>query len=158
MEQFPRHELLSMDPFLYCKACYGFWAVGDAVTGGVADEGFDHPALRAVPAPRRCRECMGYLKPDNVCARCGKAPALLNCPNCAKPMERFQEHGIYLDQCVPCRGTWFDTGEIGAIYHMEEPQGLAMSTVDEHGTDNAPPAWLAAAGILARVFLPFLPL
>ena len=158
MEKFPRHELLSIDPFLYCKVCYGFWAVGDALTRGVADPGFDHPALRAVPAPRRCKSCMGHLKPDNVCAKCGEAPALLACPSCSKTMERFKEHGMYLDQCPPCRGTWFDTGEIATVYDLEEPQSLAMSTINENEMDDSPPDWLTAAMILGRAFLPFLPL
>lgn len=158
MLSFPRYELVSMDPFLYCGACYGFWAIGDALGNGVADPGFDHPALRAVPAPQRCKECMGFLKPDNVCAKCGKAPATLDCPVCAQPMERFSERGIFLDQCGPCRGTWFDTGEIAAVYQLVPPQGLAMSTVDEHATDDELPGWLLAAGALARAFLPFLPL
>jgi Zn-finger nucleic acid-binding protein len=158
MMKFPRHELLTMDPFLYCGTCYGFWAVGDAISRGVADRGFDHPALRAIPAPRRCKECMGHLKPDNVCAKCGKEPAVLGCPNCSQPMQRFIEKGIHLDQCAPCRGTWFDTGEISAVYDLESPQSLAMATVDENAADNVAPPWLLAAQVLGRVFLPFLPL
>lgn len=158
MLNFPRHELITTDPFLYCQACYGFWAVGDALSRGVSDPGYIHPALESAPAPRRCKECFGHLKPNNECAKCGKSPALLNCPLCSKPMDRSVEKGISLDHCGPCRGTWFDTGEIVATHGLEPPQGLAMSTVDEHASDDEPPGWLLALQVLGRMFLPFFPL
>lgn len=156
MRAFPRYELISSDPFLYCPVCYGFWAVGDALARGVADAGFVHPALEAVPAPRRCKKCFGHLKPDNVCAKCGEAPDLLPCPLCSKPMERFERESMQLDECAPCRGTWFDTGEIARVFKLEPVQGLAASTVDENAPDEVPPPWLLAASVLVRMFLPFL--
>ena len=155
MRAFPRYELVSVDPFLYCGACYGFWAEGDALSRGVSDPGFAHPALEAAPAPRRCKACFGHLKPDNVCAKCGETPPLLGCPRCSAEMERFENGGVLLDQCAACRGTWFDTGEIARVYKLGPAQGLAMSTVDEHALDEMPPPWLLAVEVLARVFLPF---
>jgi Zn-finger nucleic acid-binding protein len=155
MQPFPRYELVSADPFLFCGRCYGFWAEGDALARGVADAGYVHPALDAAVAPRRCKKCFGHLKPNNECAKCGEAPDVYRCPACSKPMERLEQAGVHLDRCNPCNGTWFDTGEIARVYRLAPVQGLAASTVDEHALDGEPPAWMHAAWILARVFLPF---
>ena len=70
-------------------------------------------------------------------------------------MSRFYDAGVRLDRCASCNGTWFDTGEIATVHKLVPAQGLAMSTVDETAADDEPPAWLLAASILARVFLPF---
>jgi hypothetical protein len=158
MRTFPRHELLTVDPLLFCGNCYGFWATGDALARGVADPGYVHPALEAVPAPRRCRSCMGHLKDDDSCRKCGRTAPALRCPQCDAPMERSEHKGVRLDHCAPCRGTWFDVGEIVSVYKLVPQQGLAMSTVDENAADNVPPEWWLAASVLARVFLPWLPL
>lgn len=155
---FPRYELLSADPITYCGACYGFWAVGDSLARGVADPGVSHPALEAVPAPRRCRYCFGHLKPDDTCAKCAKAPPALECPACGQTMQRFKEGQVRLDQCTACRGTWFDVGEIAAVYKLKPAQSLAMSTVDEHAMDDEMPGWLVAVHTLSRLLLPFVPL
>src|SRR5512135_1093077 len=64
LANFQRSEVPSGQPLKYCAQCYGFWAAGDALTGGVADDGDDSPALTATPGPRRCRACFGHLKPD----------------------------------------------------------------------------------------------
>ncbi len=154
---FQRSEALSTQPLRYCQNCYGFWAAQDSLTHGVADEGDESPALIATPGPRRCRACFGYLKPDGVCAKCGKPLPPLDCPACGKLMQRFEKEHVTLDTCSECKGVWFDTGEIAAVYHLEPVQGLAMSEVDEHATDNEPPAWLLALDILGRLFVPFLP-
>jgi Zn-finger nucleic acid-binding protein len=153
-----RYEAATANPLRYCNTCYGFWAVGDALTNGIADPDDETPALSAALAPRRCRACFGHLKPDNTCARCGKALPLLNCPQCGNQMQRIEREKIQLDQCAACMGVWFDTGEIAAVYHLQPAQGLAMSTVDEHATDGQGPDWLSAAMIVGRMALPFLPL
>lgn len=155
---FPRFELLSADPLLFCGVCRGFWAKGDSLARGVADPGFDHPALRTVEAPRRCRACFGHLKPDHTCAKCGEAAPLVRCPECGREMERFEKDGALLDQCPPCRGIWFDMGEIARVYSLKAPQGLAAATVDEHAADGEPAGWLMALGVLGRMVFPFLPL
>ncbi|HML97164.1 MAG TPA: zf-TFIIB domain-containing protein [Tepidiformaceae bacterium] len=155
---FRRHELQTIDPLRFCGQCYGFWAVGDSLSRGVADPGYGHPALEQALAPRRCRACHGRLKPDNSCRSCGQPLPALHCPGCGNQMERFEKEGIWLDQCAPCRGTWFDVGEIVAVYQLRPHQGLAASTVDEHATGDELPAWEIALGIVGRMLLPFLPL
>jgi Zn-finger nucleic acid-binding protein len=154
--KFPRHELQSATPLLFCGTCHGFWAVGDAISRGVSDPGNFHPALATGPAPRRCRGCFGHLKPDNTCAKCGAELPKLSCPVCKETMERAEFKGVTIDQCGPCMGVWFDMGEIAAAFELGSQQGLAASTVDEHATDDEPPAWWFAANILGRLFLPFL--
>ena len=72
-------------------------------------------------------------------------------------MERHEQEGIVLDQCGPCRGTWFDIGEVVVVHKLPRHQGLAASTVDEHGAANEPPGWTVALGIISRLVFPFLP-
>jgi Zn-finger nucleic acid-binding protein len=156
LETFRRYELVTHIPLRFCPNCYGFWAAGDSLARGVADPYDDHPALRSVQAPRRCRVCSGHLKPNGDCTTCKRALPAANCPSCGRPMSRFTRKGITVDGCAPCKGTWFDMGEITAIFEVAPPQGLAASTVDEHATDDDPPAWLMALDILLRLFVPFL--
>jgi Zn-finger nucleic acid-binding protein len=156
--RFQRFELQTMEPLLYCRNCFGFWAKGDALGSGVADPGANHPTLEAVPAPRRCRACFGHLTPDGACTRCDQALPALDCPACARVMQRFEKDGVTLDQCAACNGTWFDMGEIVRVYNLAPAQGLAASTIDEHATDDEPPGWLIALNIAARLAFPFLPL
>lgn len=153
-----RYELQTIDPLRFCQNCYGFWAVGDSLSRGVADPGTGHPALEQSMAPRRCRACHGRLKPDHTCRECGQPLPTLSCPACGQPMQRMEKDGILLDQCAPCRGVWFDIGEIVAVYSLVPAQGLAASTVDEHAHDDEPPAWAVALGVASRAILPFLPL
>ena len=156
LRKFERHELQTVTPLLYCAACHGFWAAGDSITRGMADPGYVHPALEAARAPRRCRTCFGHLKPDDTCTGCGKALPPLNCPQCGKTMDRVKEQGVFLDQCTPCMGVWFDMGEITAVFHLAPPQGLAASTVDEHACDDEPSGWMVALNVLSRLLLPYL--
>jgi hypothetical protein len=154
IEVFRRYELVTNEPLRYCNGCWGFWAMGDALVRGVADDGQDHPALRAVVAPRRCRACGGHLKPDDACAKCGQTQPLLDCPACGRTMERYDKGAIRLDQCGGCRGVWFDVGEIGAVYGLSPVQGLAARTVDETVGPSDGTLLKQALWILARVFLP----
>ncbi|MEO8541796.1 MAG: zf-TFIIB domain-containing protein [bacterium] len=150
-----RFEAQTATPLLYCNTCYGFWATDDALTAGPSESEDENPALTASLGPRRCRSCFGHLKPDNSCAKCGKTLALLDCPQCAKPMQRIEREGIQLDQCGPCMGVWFDTGEIAAVYHLVPRQDLAASTVDDDD-DGRSPDWLSAAMTVGRIALPLL--
>jgi Zn-finger nucleic acid-binding protein len=156
LETLRRYELVTNTPLRYCPNCYGFWAAGDSLAGGVADPYDDHPALRAGPPPRRCRACHGHLKPNGDCTKCKRPLPPATCPSCRKPMARFERKGITVDGCDTCHGIWFDMGEITAVFEIPAPQGLAASTVDEHATDDEPPSWLVALDILARLFIPFI--
>lgn len=156
LQRFQRYELQTVRPLLYCPACYGFWAVGDALVRGVADPGVVHPALETGLAPRRCRACFGHLKPDNTCAKCGQELPRLACPQCGLEMERYEKEGVLLDQCGPCTGTWFDVGEVAAVFKLAPPQGLAASTVDEHAADDEPTGWLVALSVVSRLVFPYL--
>lgn len=156
LQRFQRYELQTTHPLLFCGNCLGFWATGDALTRGVADAGQVHPALHAARAPRRCRSCFGHLKPDGVCAKCGKSLPKLNCPGCARPVERVEKDGIVLDQCASCTGVWFDMGEITAVFGLPPAQGLAASLIDEHATDDEPPGWQLLVISALRMLAPFL--
>ncbi|HVT44816.1 MAG TPA: zf-TFIIB domain-containing protein [Thermoanaerobaculia bacterium] len=36
----------------------------------------------------------------------------MKCPKCGMDLHEFELHGISLDRCVSCEGTWFDSGEV----------------------------------------------
>ncbi len=158
MQKLPRYELQTVDPLQFCPKCYGFWATGDSLSRGVTEPGIEHPALVQAVVPPRCRACHGRLKPDGTCRKCGESLPLLNCPQCSNQMERYEKSGITLDQCPPCRGTWFDVGEITAVYDLKPPQGLAASTVEETAGVDEPSGLLIALDIAARIAFPFIPL
>ncbi len=134
-----RSETPTAAPLLLCPACYGFWAAGVALSAGAGGPDLSHPALRAATALRRCRACFGHFKSDGLCARCGEALPTLNCPACALSMKRHVQGGVTIDTCGPCRGAWFDTGEIAALYQLAGPgpRLLAGSGFAADGEDTA---------------------
>ncbi|MGK2965957.1 MAG: zf-TFIIB domain-containing protein [Tepidiformaceae bacterium] len=141
----------------YCPRCFGFWAAKDALSRGVHDEGSDHPATLAAQAPVRCRSCFGRLKDDGTCRKCGQSLPEYRCPACSAPMQRHREGGITLDHCGPCSGTWFDTGEVRAMYGLQ-PAPTAMRKVYGEALDAEPESEMGmivqALAIVARLFLP----
>ena len=48
------------------------------------------------------------------------------CPECGAPLVAFELHGIEIDHCVSCGGTWLDRGELGmmAIRAKVKPGGM----------------------------------
>lgn len=152
---FRRYELVTVEPLWHCERCLGFWAAGDSLSRGVADPGSGHVAVLAAQAPPRCRSCFGRLNPEGACRKCGKTLPRYDCPACCAAMARRQEGGVTLDACAVCRGTWFDTGEIAAVYGLK-PAPTAMTKaygelepVEEGGLI------MSALSIVARLFLPF---
>lgn len=156
MQKFWRYEVQTIDPLYCCPKCYGFWATGDSLSRGVADPQQNHPALVQAMAPPRCRACHGRLKPDGTCRKCGESLPLLNCPSCSKPMERYEKNGVKLDQCGPCRGTWFDVGEITAVFGLKQVEGLASGMVSETSKEDDRAALWFALDIATRMVFPYL--
>lgn len=154
LEVFRRYELITVEPLRYCPRCHGFWAAGDSLARGVADAGVDHSAVLAAQAPARCRSCFGRLTEDEVCRKCGKRLPLYDCPACGHQMERRKEGAVTLDACAPCRGTWFDVGEVAAVYGLR-PAPTAMEKVyGELEPVEESSLVMTALGIVARLFLP----
>lgn len=46
----------------------------------------------------------------------------MKCPKCGMDLNHFEFHGIELDRCDACGGTWFDAGEIDQL--IEKEQGV----------------------------------
>lgn len=40
------------------------------------------------------------------------------CPECKKPLVIFELHGVEVDHCLHCRGTWLGTGELEQICEL----------------------------------------
>lgn len=156
LQVFPRYEAISHDPLRFCPACYGFWAQGDALVNGAADGDDEHPALHAALAPRRCRACLGFLDDSEACRKCGQRLPLLRCPSCGEQMQRTRQKGIAVDMCAPCRGIWFDVGELGRICEVAEPLTLAarVTGTTDPGPDDSSLFGRALATLLS-VFVGF---
>ena len=157
LEVFRRYETITYESLRFCPRCYGFWAARDSLARGVADPGQEHPALRALPLPPRCRTCAGRLDEDETCRECGKKLPRLDCPSCGKQMQRTEKASIKLDACGECHGVWFDGGEINAVYDVPEPQGWASLHVDsdEDGAASDASLFMQAVQILLSLFLRF---
>ncbi len=154
LEVFRRYEVASSEPLLYCPRCYGFWAKGDALAHGVADPYDEHHALYAAIGPARCRSCAGRLDKDLVCRECGKRAPMLDCPSCQNTLVRGTWRGVTVDTCEPCKGMWFDVGEISVAFGLKPPQSLPMQLVDENAVPAGGEGWEAAIttalGLLLR--------
>lgn len=155
LEIFRRYEVASLEPLLHCPRCYGFWAKGDALAHGVADVRDEHRALYARPAAARCRACAGRLDENETCRQCGTKLPRLNCPACGLVMDRGTLRKVTVDTCHPCKGVWFDVGELAVAFGLEPPQSMAMAMVDEHAMDGEPEGWQLALSTALNIFLRF---
>lgn len=122
-------SLAAATPPLYCPVCLGVWATGSALIGGFGDAASDMPALRAPRSPRICRFCREAIPSEGDCRRCGRSLPSLLCPSCRQPMQRFRLGGVDLDACDPCRGTWFDAGEVATVYGIASRSTEPASSV-----------------------------
>lgn len=111
-----------------CARCGGIWL----------DHG-EIQALRAYPRnslPRpmeqppmvrkgQCHSCHAPL--DRAAERCGVCGRsnLLDCPHCDRPMRVEQASGLRLDACPTCKGAWFDSHELEAIWSQSFDRALA---------------------------------
>jgi Zn-finger nucleic acid-binding protein len=104
-------------PLRRCDTCHGVWT--DAETAAVAAEHYheSHYATRPGHGRQRCRGCsVFFTEPTRECPSC-KARQELPCLSCGKGMRLVEVAGVTLDVCVPCRGVWFDRGELGLIIY-----------------------------------------
>lgn len=43
----------------------------------------------------------------------------MRCPRCSSSLEEMEEHGVLVDRCTQCQGTWLDVSEIDSIAGVE---------------------------------------
>lgn len=137
LQTFPSNLVNSASTLVYCSACYGFWVPASALSSGITAGAGDHPALRAGLAPARCRSCFGFLMPDGRCAKCKQAVPAFDCPECRTPMDRRYGDGVTLDHCPTCGGTWFDMGELAAVFDIEDTPSLAERYAEQRSAESA---------------------
>lgn len=104
-------------PLRRCDDCHGVWA--DAETAAIAADHYheSHYVTRPGHGRQRCRHCAAWFaEPKQECPKCGAGQALA-CVGCSKPMRLVEVEGVTLDVCVPCRGVWFDRGELGLVIY-----------------------------------------
>jgi hypothetical protein len=53
----------------------------------------------------------------------------MKCPKCGMDLTTIELHGISVDRCPNCNGTWFDAGEIDELMHPKNASlfGKVMS-------------------------------
>ncbi len=52
------------------------------------------------------------------------SPHWMKCPKCSADMNEIDLAGIKVDQCVGCRGIYFDHGELEILIDSQEPKGF----------------------------------
>jgi Zn-finger nucleic acid-binding protein len=107
------------------------------MSGGLTATSVDHPALRSVKAPTRCRRCFGWMMPDGRCAKCKEPLPSIDCPACGVTMSRHTQGKTTLDHCDPCGGTWFDSGELAEVYRIEPQKSLASRYIEQRAAESA---------------------
>jgi Zn-finger nucleic acid-binding protein len=155
---FARRDIVTAEPLRYCERCYGFWAAGDALSGPVASPDDEREPLYARPFPARCATCGKRVYDGIRCRRCAIDLPRLHCPACGNEMERFTSEGVTLDSCAPCKGTWFDVGELGQLNHLTRPEPPASGVADLVAANNRRMRGVLvwrAIGLMSRVVGPF---
>jgi Zn-finger nucleic acid-binding protein len=122
---------------LYCPQCYGIWMPNAALAAGISLDSDPPPVLTAARAQARCRKCFGHLDGDEVCRKCSAKLPLLKCPSCHAEMVREKERGVLLDRCGACAATWFDTGELAAVFDLK-PAPTVMENYAAQMAANSP--------------------
>lgn len=51
------------------------------------------------------------------------------CPHCGESMVLLDLHGVQIDYCTECGGTWLDAGELDMLLHLE---GIDNPELDQH--------------------------
>jgi len=105
----------------HCPRCGGVWfEKGEAqqlTRHSPADLWKLIPPRESGPKPP-CHGCGTPLDRDSdKCAVCGRKNEL-DCPVCAKTMERRRHSGLTLDVCSRCKGVWFDHGELKHVWSI----------------------------------------
>jgi len=154
LQVYPSTEFVTAEPLWFCGTCYGFWAPAGAMASGFRADSGDPDPILARQAPARCRACMGHLDENQVCRKCGTRLPRLSCPSCGQLMARTMQKGITIDECTACRHSWFDTGEIAAVYNLTPPRTLAEQQTETLPHQEMSP-WMFAFDIVLRL-LPLL--
>lgn len=105
----------------HCPRCGGVWfEKGEAqqLTRHSPSDLWKHiPPRESGPKPP-CHGCGTPLDRDaDKCAVCGKKNEL-ECPVCARTMERRKHSGLTLDVCANCKGVWFDHAELKSVWSI----------------------------------------
>lgn len=51
-----------------------------------------------------------------------RASHVMRCPRCGGHLVAQNHHGVTIDVCADCRGTWLDRGELELLEHVEESE------------------------------------
>ncbi|HSL11360.1 MAG TPA: zf-TFIIB domain-containing protein [Actinomycetota bacterium] len=75
----------------------------------------------------------------------------MKCPTCGETLSMTERHGVEVDYCPQCRGTWLDRGELDRIIEAARgvaappapapatPPSLDRSWPDDRGDRGDPP-------------------
>ena len=51
-----------------------------------------------------------------------RASHVMRCPSCGGHLHPREHHGVTIDVCPDCGGTWLDRGELELLEHVEESE------------------------------------
>jgi Zn-finger nucleic acid-binding protein len=105
----------------HCQRCGGVWfEKGEAqrLARFAPSDLWKHiPPRQTAPSPP-CHGCHAPLDRDaEACPACG-TKNLLQCPVCARTMERRTHGTLFLDVCANCKGVWFDHAELRSVWSL----------------------------------------
>lgn len=110
-----------------CPGCGGAWLPDALVSAGLDPRDLP-PAAVAVRQPPATAP--------------GPESPQYPCPACSAAMQRFPAGSAWLDRCESCRATWFEPGELGAVY------GAPLAGPGDEHRDESPPGPLDHPGPL----------
>ncbi len=128
-----------------CNRCGGVWFDKGEVQ---LSQKIQSPKVRQhiTQKPRtwmiHCQDC-NTLMDRNLehCETCGWHNQI-NCPVCAKVLERKRHKGLTLDICHSCHGVWFDQTELAALWKHSHPEphqsARKQPTANQPKTGEAP--------------------
>lgn len=104
-----------------CERCGGIW-FDEGEVARLRGLRFQGARQKIQPADvvfrMSCHGCQALMDRNaGECPVCGWKN-VLDCPVCARTMERRVVEGFHLDFCKPCRGVWFDQIELAEIWNM----------------------------------------
>lgn len=100
-----------------CLYCDGIWVDKEVLTEILAKD----------PAAPSLDSMAAFFK--------GRRKSTRSCPSCGDRMRKNLVHDIELDFCLPCKGAFFDQGELKALAPNVDNQQPNMSTGAQLGIE-----------------------
>ncbi len=98
----------------------------------------------------QCHSCQSVMERNAERCEVCRWRNLVDCPVCARTMERRDVEGLHLDFCTPCRGVWFDRIELAEIWNLHAG---ALGKRRVNGVATAAEVAAGAADVAAELLI-----